>query len=197
MFWSRSHFCFSCQNWANCSMRTYEGTLVTLNTVFRQPFWNEQCRTAFFEFSSTSRQCTIFIARECGYRKIITSLCIDWLCNILNEGWARFATRFNCMIAIIYCIFPASRNIYFYQSVNTLIDSSIVHVNDILTFFTVRSYYGFFKVFNSIIYRDDFSQFEECSLRYHVDTTAQTDFGSDFRSIDDVEVQFFFCDLTT
>ena len=47
---------------------------------------------------------------------------------------------------------------------------------------------GFLQVFHSIFNRGDTGQFEESGLHDHVDTTTQTDFGSNLHSVNGVEV---------
>ena len=53
--------------WTDSSVRTNISTLVTLNTSFRIPFWNECSYTTFFVFSCTLMPCTVFDTLECRY----------------------------------------------------------------------------------------------------------------------------------
>lgn len=54
---------------------------------------------------------------------------------------------------------------------------------------------GILQVFNGVSQRNNISQLEESGLHNHVDAAAQTDFLSNFNSINDVEFDIVFSDV--
>ena len=172
-------------------MWTYEGALVTLDTFINIPFWNINSDTTFFISSSTYWECTIFNTFESTYRKFITFLTVHWILDIFNE-----IRNISICIISIFSIFPRSWNFYFMKSFDTFVDSAIIHINDMLTFFTIRSNNCIFKIFNSFINRNDICKFKECRLHNHVKATAKTEFLSNFNSVYSIEVNIVFCNIT-
>ena len=175
-------------------MRTYIGTLVTLDTVVSDPFGNVDRNATFFVSGCAQRSCTIFSACEYGCRQQIAFQSVHRYHQFFYEFGQYF---FDCFF--IYCfvfsVFPFSGNVNFYQTAQTCVNSSVVHVNNFFTFFAVGFYDRSFHVANSVINGDDVSQFEECGLQDSVCFVTQTDFFTDFDSVDCVEVDIVISDI--
>lgn len=82
------------------------------------------------------------------------------------------------------------------DGIDALVNSSVVHVNNLLAFLAIAGDDGFLQVLHSIFNRDDTGQFEESSLHDHVDTTAKADAFSNLNSINGVEVDLMFNKIT-
>ncbi len=67
------------------SVRTNVSTLVTLDTVFRIPFRNESCHTAFFVLSRTLFPSTVFDTLERRYFQQVAVLCVDRTNHFVDE----------------------------------------------------------------------------------------------------------------
>ena len=184
-FRSVSRFFFCQQERSDCSVRTYIRTLVTLDTVCCDPFGNVDGNTTFFECGCAQRSCTVFSACEYGCRQQIAFQCVHRYHQFFNVFRQYFL---DCFFICVYCIFPASGNVNFHQTGQTSVYSSVVHVNNFFTFFTVGFYDRCFHVVYSVIYGDDVSQFEECGLQDRICFVAQTDFFTDLDGVDCIEV---------
>ena len=192
-FWSICFFVSIQQEWTDSSVWTYICTLVTLDAVFWYPFWNVDCDHTFFVTGCTHWEGTVFTARECTYWQFVTLLSVHRLNNFFDECRCCRAAAFCSFFC--FCICPACRNFYFFQSFCSHIYSSVVHVNDFVTFFAVGFLNSAFQQFGSFFEWNYVSQFEECSLGNHVDTVFQTNFFRNFHSIDCVELDVVFCDV--
>ena len=167
-------------------MRTYIRTLVTLDTVISVPFGYVNSNTTFFVSSCTAREVTIFSASECGYGQFVAFLSVH---RIYDRFYEVCFLSFCCYCCIFSCS-PSSRDFNLNSAVYTAVNSSVVHVQDCVTFFAVGFCDRCFHIFNSLFNGNDVRQFEECSLQNCVDSVAQTDFSSDSCTIDDIEVCF-------
>ncbi len=141
-------------------MRTYKGTLITLDTIIYLPFRYINGNTAFFISCSTCREGTVFHTcfRKGADRQFVAFQSGHGLLNLSDKF--RLVCSFNGLI--IFCIGPMLRNLYLNQSINTHINSFVIHVNNFLALSAISCNYGFFQILNSIIQRDYIGQFEEC-----------------------------------
>ena len=188
---SFSSFFFSHKNGTDSCVGANERALVTLDTSINLPFGNVDCDTAFFISAGATGESTVGIFIECAYGQFVAFQTVHG-----NEKFIyKFVTGFSSKFAI-FCISPSSRNFYSNDSVNALVDGSVVHINNVLTFFAVGMFNSFFQMLNRGFQRNNISQFEERRLHNHIDTTAKTDFLSNLNSINDVEFNIVFCDVT-
>ncbi len=172
-------------------MRTYIRALVTLDAVFSIPFRYVNRNAALLVSSRAAGECAVFSAGKCGYRQLVAFLCVHRLYNVLYE--------FCCLSYSLFCsinsISPCSRDFNLHCTVHTTVNSGIVHVQDGVALLAVGLCDSCFHIFHSLLNRDDVRQLEERSLQYGVDSVAKTDFFRNFRTIDDVEIDFLCCQL--
>ena len=171
-------------------MGANECALVTLDTGINLPFGNVDCDTAFFISASAAGEGTVSIFVECAYGEFVAFQTVHGNEQIVYK----FVAGCRSQLAI-FCICPSSGNFYCNDGVDALVNSSVVHVNNVLTFFAVGVFNSFFQMFNCGFQRNNVSQFEESRLHNHIDATAQTNFLSNFHSINDVEFNIVLSDV--
>ena len=176
-------FFFSHQYRTDGSVRAHNGALVALDTFIDLPFRNVDGYAAFFISSSAGGERTICLIHQFADGQVMAFLFVHGNHNFVNELVAGLRIQF-----FVSAVNPVSRNIDLHNGVNTFVNGSIVHVNHLLAFLAIGVNDGFLQVFHSIFNRDDTGQFEESGLHDHVDTTTQTDFGSNLHSVNGVEV---------
>ena len=184
-------FFFRRQNGANRSMRADEGTLYATDTFFSIPGRNIQCRTCFFELGRTYRHRTVFAADEVRYLQIVADLTENRSCHVFEVFRCRTAFYF-----FVHSVSPRCGIIYFMEFTDTCINSSPVHINNLLTLLAVRLDNRVLQVFNSVIQGDNFCKCEESSLHYHVDTCAEAEFLTDSITVQGVEFYMVFSNRT-
>ncbi|CDA49509.1 unknown [Bacteroides stercoris CAG:120] len=169
------------------SVRTNVSTLVTLDTVFRIPFGNESCHTAFFVLSRTLFPSTVFDTLECRYFQQVTVLCIDRTNHFVDEcGVVVFC------FGIIRQVSPCrvdSQSLVFAATVY----GCVVLVYYVFTLLAVRLDDEFLHLLNSLFYRNYTCDTEECRLENGVGTVAQTDFLCNLSCVDVVNGDIVLC----
>ena len=181
-FRSLSGFIRRHQERTDSSMGADEGTLVTADTFFSIPARYEHGDAAFFFGAGPRRPTAVFDAIISTDRQVVAFEGID-----RNGEFAEEFRMFRHVDRFIDSISPGGRYIDLDDSRQALVDSFIVHVDDILAFLAIRCDDGFFQFRNSQVQRNDIGQFEEGRLHDHVDAAAETDFLSNADSVDDVE----------
>ena len=159
-------------------MRTYEVTLVTLDTVFLVPYRNEGGNATLFISGSALFPSTVFRNLEGAHRKEVTVLCVDRTNEVRDES--RF---FANNLLIFWQVSPSGLNrelLIFATAVNGL----IVLVNNVLTLLAIRLHDEFLHLLNSEFNRDNLRDTEEGRLQDGVGAVAKTDFLSNLRCID-------------
>ena len=171
------------------SVRTNVSTFVTLDTVFRIPFRNESCHTAFFVLSRTLFPSTVFDTLECRYFQQVTILCVDRTNHFIDE--CRIVVfRFN----VIRQVGPSRINgqcLVF----ATAIYGSIVLVHYVFTLLAVRLNDEFLHLFNSLFNRNYACDTEESRLEDSVGTVAQTNFLCNLSCVDIVNRDIVLCEV--
>ena len=132
------------------SVRANDGALVTLNTLSSIPYRNIYCCTTLLVSCCTLRECTVFHTYECRYRERVTFLSVHYVNNLLDE--LRNSLLLNRLI--LSCL-PGIRNVNCNNCINTCVDSSIVHLNDIVTLLTIRLESCLLHIVNSLVNRKD------------------------------------------
>ena len=132
---------------------------------------------------------TVFKTFKCRYRKQISILCIDRTNNFVDER--RIIVRQHFIIRQIRPCRIYSELFIFTATVN----SSIVFVYDIFTFFTVRFYDELLHLFDSQIDRNYTGNTEESRLQDRIGTITQTDFLSYLSRIDIINAYVFLCEI--
>ena len=175
--------------WTDSSVRTNVCTLVTLDTSFRIPFWNECSYTTFFVFSCTLIPSTVFDTLECRYWQQVTVLSVDRTNYFVDECWIVVCSScFNFQVSpcwIYSQLFVFTTTVY----------SSIVLVDYVFTLLTVRLHDEFLHLFYSQINRNYTCDTEECRLQDSVGTVTQTNFLSNLSCIDIVNSDVVFCEI--
>ena len=82
------------------------------------------------------------------------------------------------------------------QGIDTCIDGTVVHINDVLALLAIGSNYGILQVLNSSINRNNVSQLEECGLHYHVEAAAEAQLLGNLDSVYSVELDVVLGDVT-
>ena len=119
-------------------MGTDKRTLITLNTIFWNPFWYINSYTTFFISCTTTRKCSILNTIKGAYRKTISLLST----HRTKDGSNKFRFFKFLFFCFLYC-FPRLWYIHLNCCFKTSVNSSIIHINDFLTFFTICLYYSF------------------------------------------------------
>ena len=171
------------------SVRTNVCTLVTLDTVFSIPFRNECSYTTFFVFSSSLIPSTVFDTLECRYRQQVTVLCIDRTNYFVDE--CRIVVFSFCVIRKVSPSRINSQSLVFTTTVN----GSIVLVNNVFTLLAVRLNDEFLHLLNSLFYRNNACDTEECRLKDCVGTVTQTNFQCNLCCVDIVYRNVVLCEI--
>ena len=169
------------------SVRTNICTLVTLDTVFSIPFGNKCGNTTFFVFRSTLIPSTVFDTLECRYRQQVTVLCIDRTNYFVDE--CRIVVFCFCIIRQVSPSWIDSQSLVFTTTVN----GSIVLVNNVFTLLAVRLNDEFLHLLNSLIYRNNACDTEECRLKDCIGTVTQTNFHCNLSCVDIVYRDIVLC----
>ncbi len=172
------------------SVRTYICTLVALYTVLFEPFGHESCHTAFLVCSCTLLPGSVRNILEVGNLKQVTVLCVDRTYYLVDEGRIVIAC-----LGIIGKLCPCGVNgklVVFATTVYSL----IVLVNDILAFLSVALDDEFLHLLDSKIHRYHFGDTEESALENGVGTVAKTYFLSYLGSVDVVDSDIVFGEIT-
>ncbi len=171
-------------------MRTHVSTLVTLYTVFHLPFRYVNRDTAFFKFSRSHREGTVFDAVECADRQIVSFLCVHHVYDVTDKLRTVTAVSGHFVGQAL----PFSGYVYFHQVsfFSTGIYGSVVHVYHSFPFLAVRLHNGSLHLFYSQFVGNNIGNLEKCTLHNRVGAISQSQFLADFRTVDDIEVDFVF-----
>ena len=137
-------------------MRANEGTLVALDTFIHLPFRYIDRDTAFFVSGSAAGESTVDIFIKGADRQVIAFQTIDWGQDIIDKFVAG-----NCDIGVTSSISPGCRYIDLHNSIDTAVDSRIVHVKNSLAFQSVGMIDSFFQILDGISQRNNIRQFEK------------------------------------
>ena len=110
--------------------------------------------------------------------------------DIVNEVKNFFLSFCSCFCNNVFfcCVFPAFWNLDFNHLFCTSVDCIVVHLNDCITLTSVCCFCSSLHKVDSLFFRNDVSQFEECRLKYSVDTLSKSDLFTDLDTIDYVEL---------
>ena len=174
----------------NTSVRTYEGTLITLQAVFLYPYGNFNGDTALFELGRAGRNRTVSVLYECGNGEFVAFLSEDGSDN-LGEVFV-IGGRLN------YCALgrgcPVSGVVDSLDVCDSVVDSRKVHIYDFLTLLGEGLNNEFFHMLVGVSVVDYVSELEEASLHSSRDTVAETYFAYYLDSVDIVELDMLFSD---
>ena len=93
-----------------------------------------------------------------------------------------------CDDILILSVLPALRNGDLYYLLSTCVDCIVVHLNDRITLTSVSSLCSSLHQLDCLLLRNDVCQFEECRLKYGVDTSAKSDLFTDLDTVDHIEL---------
>ncbi len=168
-------------------MRAHKRTLVALDAFINLPFRHIDRNAPLLIGSGAGGEGAVF---HMGFRKGANRQIIAFQ---PGHGSLNVPDVFRLVRVLLRCFFanicPHFGYIDLFQCVDTLVHSFIVHVHNLLAFSAIIGHNGLFQVFYRVIQRNNLCQLEESRLHYHIDTVAQTDFGSDLYGINHVEVQ--------
>ena len=171
-------------------MRTYIWTLVTLDTVFRNPLRNLNCNASLFKCRWTLWEFTVSHILECWNRKLVALLSITWDLNIVYIVCKSLVVACNSSHThlSIGSVSPWSRDINLYNVLMTCINSIPVLFYDILTLLAVRSFSSCLHIFNSVLKRNDVGKLEECGLKNSINSCTHTCFFTQLNTVDCIEI---------
>ena len=171
-------------------------TSVTLDTIFRIPYRDIYCDATFLISSRTGWCGTIHILFECRYRQVVSFLCVYCVLDGIYEINNVFSLAGNifCDDVFFCCALPAIRNGDLNHLFCTCIDGIIVHLHDGITLTSVSSLCSSLHQIDSLLFRNNVCQFEECRLKNGVDTLSQTDLFTDLDTVDHIELDVVVCD---
>ena len=130
---------------------------------------------------------TVFDTLECRYRQQVTVLCIDRANYFVDE--CRIVVFCFCIIRQVSPSWIDSQSLVF----TTAVYSSVVLVNNVFTLLAVRLNDEFLHLLNSLIYRNNACDTEECRLKDCIGTVTQTDFHCNLSCIDIVYRDIVLC----
>ena len=171
-------------------MRAYIRTAVTLDTVFFFPYRNINCDATLLICGRAWWSRSIYIILECWYWKRISFLSINLSLDILNEINNIFSSTLNFWWeqSFVFAWFPRIWNLNFNNLLSACVDSVIVHLYDLISLSSVSSLSCFLHKVDCFFFRNDGRQFEECWLKYRIDTSAKSDLFTDLDTIDRIEL---------
>ena len=123
---------------------------------------------------------------------------VNWCNNFFVEVFLCFACVYCCIFSFwcVYCCSPVSWNFNFVQSIFTKVDSFVVQFYNVHTFFAVRFVCSFLHVVNCFVNWQDVCQSKECRLQNCVCTFTHTDFFCKVDSVDCVNVDVVFSNVS-
>ena len=178
-------------------MRTYIGTDITLDTVFRIPYRNVNCDTAFLICRRTGRSLSVFVFLNNRYRNSVTFLSVYRNLDVVYEINNIFSVSgCNLCKTLILSIFPACRNVNLNYSCCSGVDCIVVHLYDLVTLLAVGCLCSSLHQLDGSFLRNNSCQFEECRLKYGVDTSAKSDFLTNLDTVDGIELDIVFSNVS-
>ena len=194
---SRSSLFSVHDNRTDNSMRADECTLVTLDTVLGDPLGNVNCDTALLISSGALRERTVGNINECGNRDLVAALCVNGDLYIVNEVDQELVVALSLVLGeLALAVSPGSGNVYLDNLAGTLLDSGVVHVDDIVALLSKGLVRHLLHVCDSVLGRNDVSDGEERGLEHGVGLVAQTDLSCHLVSVDYVEVDVVLSDVS-
>ena len=182
----------------NC-VRANECTLVTLDTVLGNPLGNVNSDTALLICSGTLGECTVndVHINEGGYGDLVAALCVYGDLNLVDEINQELVVALSLVLGeLALAVSPGSRNVYLDDLACALVDSGVVHVDDIVALLGKGLVRHLLHVGDSVLGRNDVCDGEERGLEHGVGLVAQTDLSCHLVSVDDIEVNIVLCDVS-
>ena len=150
-------------------MGTNKGALITLNTFLWTPYRNRDCCATFFKRCTAYGECPIFHTEDIRDFEFISFLAVHDILNLYNK-FRRFLID---RLFFIYSIFPTLRNINTVKRCNTVINRSVIHVDDLFALTSIGGENCIFEILNGIIYGNNICKLKETGLHYHVEPPAK------------------------
>ena len=145
------------QEWTDGGMRANIGTLVALGAFFRLPFGYICCNSPFFVLSCSWRECTIFPAKECTYRQVISPEGVDRMGHVFNK--IRYISPNLHLLWREFC----PRRIYLYlMYLSSPVNSCKIHIHHIFTLAPVTLDNELTHFFHRLCVGDNLRDLEEC-----------------------------------
>ena len=82
------------------------------------------------------------------------------------------------------------------ESIDTSINSTVVHVHNVLALLAIGSNYCILQILNSSLQRNNISQLEESRLHYHVEAAAQAQLLCNLNSVYSIELDIVLGNIT-
>ena len=171
------------------SVRTNEGTLVTLDTVISFPCRNESCYTALFVSGSTLRPSTILNTLECADGEQVTILSVDRTNYFVDESGVVVS-----LFLISGEVSPSGINGKLLVLATT-VNGCVVLVHDIFTLLAIRLHDELLHLLDSEVNGDNLGNAEEGALKDGVGTITKADFLSNLGGVDIVNGDVVFSEV--
>ena len=168
-------------------MRADHGALVTLDTVFHNPFRHIDGHSPLLVLGGVHRKNAVRL--KSTDRKLIT---------LLGQNGAHYI--FNKIRLVLFSrgfaggFRPGFRIFDFHQIVQRLVHRGKVHIHNLLALFREQLFDLVFQISDGVINRNHVGQLKKGRLHDHVDATAQPHFTGNFFSIDIVKFELFLSD---
>ena len=171
-------------------MWTYCGTAVALDTFNRVPVRYIHGNTSLLVLGGSSRECSILVALECTYRKVVALLREHRLHNFLYE----FRDIALILFLLDYNIFPLFRYLKL-DYICTLVNCSKVHAYNVIAFLAVGLLDEELHLLHSQVVRDNLRDLEECGLEDSVGPVSKAYLLCNLGGIDDIHVDIVLCQI--
>ena len=172
-------------------MRADKCASVALDTFFSVPYRNVHCYATLLVGGCAGWHGAVLVRKECAYRKSISALGVDHVSDFFYE----WSGKTLCVVIDEFGVDrgPFCRNLDFYV-LSSAIDSCVVHIDDVLALLAVRLESRILHVLDSILYRNNTGDAEECTLKNGVGASAKAYFGSNLGSVDDIKLDLLASD---
>ncbi len=151
-------------------MRTYEGALVALDTLGNIPLRYVDGNTTLLISRSTAWEGTVCQGLQSLDGQLVALLTVDWVLDI-----ADVLREMGLILSLaIYGISPGSWYLYLMKCIDTCINGTMVHINDVLTLLAIGGNNSVLQILYSSINRNNISQLEESRLHYHVEAAPKS-----------------------
>ena len=178
------------------SVRTYECTVVTLDTVLGIPLRNGNSNASLLVSRRALREGTVRIGGESTNGERVTLHCANGNNDVVNEVNERCASTGNLSRGSVNtCVLPGLGNCYKVDSILTCVDSSVVEVNDSLTLLEIGLGSHILHIAVSLINGKDVSKGEECRLKNSVLNLCVTKAYSELCCVDCIELDTVVSDV--
>ena len=164
---------------------------VALDTLVRIPAGYHDSDATFLVGCCACGHRTVGIRQEGADGEGISILGVHYVGDLLDESRSETVLIGGLELGSDLC--PLGRDVDF-GILTATVDSSIVHVDDVLALLAIALDDSVLHVFDSILVRNDAGNLEECGLQDGVGPVAEADLRSDLGSVDNEQPDVLLAD---